>query len=407
MSLLKFIPSTSTLSDNLIIYSTGSIPIITKELNLKQTLLGGQSFRWIEQNSNEFIGVLGTYIVRLQHQNNNLRYTFFINNDNLIKLSNDNDRRVETALILHNYFQLKIKLCELFDKWCKSDMRFEKGQIPIGIRVLAQEPLENLISFICSSNNNVQRISKMIKVFCDEYGKKIGTLNGITYHQFPTLDELDIPDLEKRLRELNFGYRARYIQEAVKFLKYTAGGTLFFDRLKTLSVKEARNQLSKMMGVGRKVADCVLLMSLGKQDVVPVDTHIHSIAMTHYGHYNENVKKQQLTTANYNDISSFFEQFWQPLSGWAQAAAFSNELRLSSTPRNSVKSSVLSLKRSISSQDILTEKLFKTIDENNQCQSIKITMKRDKLRQKNLLTIEPNKEILTRPKRNIKPIDRF
>ncbi|CAF1134004.1 unnamed protein product [Rotaria sordida] len=407
MSLLKFIPSTSTLSDNLIIYSTGSIPIITKELNLKQTLLGGQSFRWIEQNSNEFIGVLDTYIVRLQHQNNNLRYTFFINNDNLIKLSNDNDRRVETALILHNYFQLKIKLCELFDKWCKSDMRFEKGQIPIGIRVLAQEPLENLISFICSSNNNVQRISKMIKVFCDEYGKKIGTLNGITYHQFPTLDELDIPDLEKRLRELNFGYRARYIQEAVKFLKYTAGGTLFFDRLKTLSVKEARNQLSKMMGVGRKVADCVLLMSLGKQDVVPVDTHIHSIAMTHYGHYNENVKKQQLTTANYNDISSFFEQLWQPLSGWAQAAAFSNELRLSSTPRNSVKSSVLSLKRSISSQDILTEKLFKTIDENNQCQSIKITMKRDKLRQKNLLTIEPNKEILTRPKRNIKPIDRF
>ncbi|CAF1081974.1 unnamed protein product [Rotaria sordida] len=407
MSLLKFIPSTSTLSDNLIIYSTGSIPIITKELNLKQTLLGGQSFRWIEQNSNEFIGVLDTYIVRLQHQNNNLRYTFFINNDNLIKLSNDNDRRVETALILHNYFQLKIKLCELFDKWCKSDMRFEKGQIPIGIRVLAQEPLENLISFICSSNNNVQRISKMIKAFCDKYGKKIGTLNGITYHQFPTLDELDIPDLEKRLRELNFGYRARYIQEAVKFLKYTAGGTLFFDRLKTLSVKEARNQLSKMMGVGRKVADCVLLMSLGKQDVVPVDTHIHSIAMTHYGHYNENVKKQQLTTANYNDISSFFEQLWQPLSGWAQAAAFSNELRLSSSPRNSVKSSVLSLKRSISSQDILTEKLFKTIDENNQCQSIKITMKRDKLRQKNLLTIEPNKEILTRPKRNIKPIDRF
>jgi N-glycosylase/DNA lyase len=57
----------------------------------------------------------------------------------------------------------------------------------MGIRLLAQEPLENLISFICSSNNNVQRISKMIKVLCDEYGKKIGTLNGVNYHQFPTL----------------------------------------------------------------------------------------------------------------------------------------------------------------------------------------------------------------------------
>ena len=27
----------------------------------------------------------------------------------------------------------------------------------------------------------------MIQNLCNEYGKKIGTLNGIDYHQFPTL----------------------------------------------------------------------------------------------------------------------------------------------------------------------------------------------------------------------------
>ncbi len=165
-------------------------------------------------------------------------------------------------------------------------------------------------------------------------------------------------------------------------------------------------------------------MSLGKQDVVPIDTHIHSIAMTYYGQKNENTTKQQLTTANYDDISSFFEQLWQPLSGWAQAvcvflsilffdywlflkAVFSNELRLSTSPRNSIESSVPSLKRSISSNEILTEKFFKTIDKNDQCQSIKITIKRDKFRQKKLLSIEPMKELSTRPKRNVKPIDRY
>jgi N-glycosylase/DNA lyase len=63
-------------------------------------------------------------------------------------------------------------------------------------------------------------------------------------------------------------------------------------------------------------------MSLGKQDVVPIDTHIHSIAMTYYGQNNENTKKQQLTTANYDDISSFFEQLWKPCAGWAQAVSF-------------------------------------------------------------------------------------
>jgi N-glycosylase/DNA lyase len=67
------------------------------------------------------------------------------------------------------------------------------------------------------------------------------------------LDELDKPDLEKRLRELNFGYRARYIQGAIKYLKYTVNDVAFFDRLKSLPVKDARNQLLKIMGVGRKV----------------------------------------------------------------------------------------------------------------------------------------------------------
>jgi 3-methyladenine DNA glycosylase/8-oxoguanine DNA glycosylase len=67
------------------------------------------------------------------------------------------------------------------------------------------------------------------------------------------IDELNRIDLEKRLRELNFGYRARYIQQAVQFLQSTTVGIRFFDRLKSLSVKEARIQLSKIMGVGRKV----------------------------------------------------------------------------------------------------------------------------------------------------------
>ena len=66
-----------------------------------------------------------------------------------------------------------------------------------------------------------------------------------------------------------------------------------------------------------------------------------------------------------------------------------------------------SLKRSISSNEILTEKLFKTMDENNQCQAIKITIKRDKLREKKLVLIEPMKELSARPKRNVKPIDRY
>ncbi|UJR25563.1 hypothetical protein I4U23_006908 [Adineta vaga] len=325
--------SISVLSNNLIQYSSGSIPISSIELNLKQTLLGGQSFRWFEQSSNEFIGVLYSYIIRLQYENENLHYKFYINT-NLNCQLNECDRDKESRSILYNYFQLSIKLDDLLQQWCQSDKRFQNQQIPSGIRVLDQDPLENLICFICSTNNNVQRITKMIKILAETYGKEIGTLNGITYHQFPTLDELDRVDLEKNLRNLSFGYRARYIHQAIQYLKYTINDTDYFNRLKSLSVTDARKELLKIMGVGRKVADCVLLMSLGKQDVVPVDTHIHSIAVTHYGQKN----KLQLTTSNYDDISTFFQELWKPYAGWAQAAAFSNELRSTTKIQSSKRS---------------------------------------------------------------------
>ena len=55
------------------------------------------------------------------------------------------------------------------------------------------------------------------------------------------------------MRELHFGYRARYIRETIKYLKYTINDLLFFDRLKSSSVGEARKELLKIMGVGRKV----------------------------------------------------------------------------------------------------------------------------------------------------------
>lgn len=67
------------------------------------------------------------------------------------------------------------------------------------------------------------------------------------------LDELDQKDLEPNLRELGFGYRARYIQQTIKYLKYTINDPEYFSRLKTQSVDESRKELLKIMGVGRKV----------------------------------------------------------------------------------------------------------------------------------------------------------
>ena len=99
--------------------------------------------------------------------------------------------------------------------------------------------------------------------------------------------------MESKLRQLGFGYRARYIyQTAVMVAKERDSGWL--DSLRNpespaFGVKpapagdmqeqgrdgyrEAHENLLELQGVGPKVADCVCLMGLGWGEAVPVDTH--------------------------------------------------------------------------------------------------------------------------------------
>ena len=87
----------------------------------------------------------------------------------------------------------------------------------------------------------------------------------VTYHAFPPPGKLAHPDVASRLRELGFGYRAEYIQRTAQLLCETHQDPLaFLGGLRKVDVDEARVELLKLHGVGPKVADCVLLMSLDK-----------------------------------------------------------------------------------------------------------------------------------------------
>ena len=92
------------------------------------------------------------------------------------------------------------------------------------------------------------------------------------FHPFPPPSRLSAPDVAATLRSLGFGYRADFIQKTAKMLVDAHGVSAngkegpeqWLDTLRSMSTADAREELLKLMGVGRKVADCILLMSLGK-----------------------------------------------------------------------------------------------------------------------------------------------
>jgi N-glycosylase/DNA lyase len=155
---------------------------------------------------------------------------------------------------LKNYFQLnQVSLEDCYQRWSKIDPNFAKKAIHFqGIRMLRQDPWENLISFICSSNNNITRISQMIDKLCKKLGNKIAELDEQEFYDFPTLDALvEDEDTEKVLRELGFGYRAKYIANTAEKLKqdHPELGEKWLNTLRDVPYTEAKESLMELQGV--------------------------------------------------------------------------------------------------------------------------------------------------------------
>ena len=170
-----------------------------------------------------------------------------------------------------------------------------------GIRILKQSPLEMIISFIISANNNIPRIKKTIEKLCEGYGTKYDD-----YYGFPTLNQLMKVDLQF-LKDIGCGYRAGYLIDTIQKLK-----DVNLDGLYNMDTESARKELLKLKGVGRKVADCILLFGFSKTDVFPTDTWIVKAYEDEFGASNMSAIK----------ISEFYSKRYGKLSGYAQQYMF-------------------------------------------------------------------------------------
>ncbi|XP_072328899.1 N-glycosylase/DNA lyase [Scyliorhinus torazame] len=228
--------------------------------------------------------------------------------------------------ILTDYFQLHVRLSELYSHWSQADKHFERvAQDFPGVRILRQDPTECLFAFICTSNNHISRITGMIERLCQAYGKRLCKLDSCIYYAFPTLQALAADDVEKQLRVLGFGYRAKFVNQSAKMILETHGSD-WLNSLREAPYEEAKRALCTLPGVGAKVADCVCLMSLDKPDVIPVDTHVWQITKRDY-HSHLGAGHKTLTDRVYREIGDYFRSLWGPFAGWAHSVLFSADLK--------------------------------------------------------------------------------
>jgi N-glycosylase/DNA lyase len=136
-----------------------------------------------------------------------------------------------------------------------------------------------LISFICSAQMRVSRIHGMQRRLAREYGDEI-EFDGRSYHAFPTPSQL-AARTEDELRNLSLGYRAPYVQRTAEMI---ADGEVDPRAAVEFDYESARDHLTQFVGVGNKVADCVLLFSLGFLQAVPLDTWIRRTITEYYPH---------------------------------------------------------------------------------------------------------------------------
>lgn len=129
-----------------------------------------------------------------------------VENDDVAYCFHHTVNEVNARLALLDFLNVGICLSDMWEGFSASDSRFaELARHLGGARVLRQDPLECLIQFLCSSNNNIGRITRMVD-FISSLGNYLGTVEGVDFHEFPSLDRLSQVS-EEELREAGFGYR--------------------------------------------------------------------------------------------------------------------------------------------------------------------------------------------------------
>ena len=266
----------------------------------------GQCFRWNKQEDGSYIGIFLNNVLQVNETEDKIIFKGIC------------DGNIEE--VVKQYFDLDRDYEKIQNELKKIDENMEKsinyGQ---GIRILNQDLWETIISFIISANNNIPRIKGIIERLSKKYGKAISYNNNI-YYTFPTPEELKDVTVED-FRKLGLGFRDIRLYETTQSI---LNKKVDLEKLKQEeNFNKVRETLLTLLGVGPKVADCILLFSTLKRfEAFPIDVWVRRVMNELYIHEKEEkkVKQKQIEQIAYEKFGNLAGLAQQYLFYWKREA---------------------------------------------------------------------------------------
>ena len=264
------------------------------EVNIEDTINSGQVFLWKKFNS-KWYGINGKKTLILE------------------------DKLDVKSREIHNFFRYDDDFQKIKKQLSKDNMMKKAISNFPGMRILRQDPFQCYISFIVSSNSNIPNIQTRLQKLSQRFGER-KMIDGMEFFLFPKPEKLanaSITDIAK----CGLGYRTKYVKKASIAVDK---GMINFSSLKKLDYQEARDSLCQVFGIGKKVADCILLFSLDKLEAVPLDRWVLRILQKYYSKEFQ-ITTKTITEKTYDDLHDKIVDHFGKYAGYGQQFLFKNE----------------------------------------------------------------------------------
>jgi N-glycosylase/DNA lyase len=265
-------------------------------INVENSINSGQVFLW-RKNKDIWYGVNGQDILKISKAGTvksyqNTKIDFFRKRDNIEKIIKSISKDIVTKKAVKQY---------------------------LGLRILEQDPFQCLISFIVSSNSNIQKIKNSLEKISKKFGDKVEFENQ-EFFLFPTPEKLARASINE-IKSCGVGYRARFIKDAANTIVLKK---IDFEYLKESNYQDAKEKLCQIPGIGNKVADCILLFSLNKLESFPLDRWMIRILEKYYSDKFQ-LETKSITQKQYEILHEKIVNHFGPYAGYAQQFLFKME----------------------------------------------------------------------------------